>query len=562
MNTQVPAERRAAAQPFEPALSHPRLAGWLAIRPLAIGVTLLVLLGLALVPRFSGLELASTADEGYWIQRSLRFGAALARGDLKSTYRTGHPGVTVMWLGTLGIGPDRLEAFLPTRYTSHLAIQTHPEFLPTFHAARAAIAVATSLLAVGVIFLAWRLLGPGPALLGGGLLLIDPYLIGMSRVLHPDALLGWLMAASALAGLIYFQAGGRWPYLLISGLAGGLATLTKAPAAFISLYSALIGLTSRRWPLGGRLARVGLWGLLALGIYVALWPALWVNFFGRIANVIQFTLRIGGQPHSHWPNYFLGQAFVGDPGLAYYPIALAFRLSPVVLVGLALLPLALIRALPHRSRLLWMGAYVLLFMLFMAPAPKKLDRYMVPAQVMLDLLAGAGYWWLLASVRPRALRAAALGAPLLVQALLCWQSYPYPIAYYNPLLGGAVGAQRAMIVGWGEGLDQVATYLNARPNAESAVASVHYEHVFRPRFRGTTARPLAPVEIDYLILYVNMRQRLQVLSGPQRDLIEQEPVFIARVNGVDFAWVYRASPPLLQALPSTELDDEDDEEST
>jgi hypothetical protein len=199
-------------------------------------------------------------------------------------------------------------------------------------------------------------------------------------------------------------------------------------------------------------------------------------------------------------------------------------------------------------------------MLFMSPAPKKLDRYMLPAQVMLDLLAGAGYWWLFGALRPRRLAAAALGAPLLAQALLCWQSYPYPIAFYNPLLGGLAGAERTIIVGWGEGLEQAAAYLNAQPNAAEQVVSVHYEHVLRPRLRARTVRPTAPVAIDYLVLYINMRQRHQVLTAPQRALAGQEPVFTARVNGVEYAWVYQATPAVLQALPGQPQEPEDDDD--
>ena len=66
---------------------------------------------LALLPRLIELRPTYTSDEAYWMQRTVRFGAALARGDLAQTYRSGHPGVTTMWVGLLGIGPQRLEPF-------------------------------------------------------------------------------------------------------------------------------------------------------------------------------------------------------------------------------------------------------------------------------------------------------------------------------------------------------------------------------------------------------------------------------------------------------------------
>ena len=44
---------------------------------------------------------------------------------------------------------------------------------------------------------------------------------------------------------------------------------------------------------------------------------------------------------------------------------------------------------------------------------------------------------------------------------------PYPLSYYNPLLGGGATASRWLLVGWGEGLDQVAVYLNAQDGADA-----------------------------------------------------------------------------------------------
>ena len=38
-----------------------------------------------------------TSDEGYWLQRTVRFGEAVLTRDWVQTARSGHPGVTVMW---------------------------------------------------------------------------------------------------------------------------------------------------------------------------------------------------------------------------------------------------------------------------------------------------------------------------------------------------------------------------------------------------------------------------------------------------------------------------------
>src|SRR5262245_20715741 len=66
---------------------------------------------LGLAARLDGLDLAYTSDEGYWLQRSVKFGEAVLAREWSATARSGHPGVTVMWLGFLGIGPEQVRAY-------------------------------------------------------------------------------------------------------------------------------------------------------------------------------------------------------------------------------------------------------------------------------------------------------------------------------------------------------------------------------------------------------------------------------------------------------------------
>jgi hypothetical protein len=122
---------------------------------------------------------------------------------------------------------------------------------------------------------------------------------------------------------------------------------------------------------------------------------------------------------------------------------------------------------------------------------------------------------------------------------------PYYSAYYNPLTGGAAAAPRIMLVGVGEGLEQAAAYLNAKPRAEQLqVASMRIRE-FEPFFVGQTLevedRPLAYP--DYFVTYSSGVQRgfdadlLAALEGSQ-------PEFVARAgNGLAYAWVY-ANPVL------------------
>jgi hypothetical protein len=118
--------------------------------------------------------------------------------------------------------------------------------------------------------------------------------------------------------------------------------------------------------------------------------------------------------------------------------------------------------------------------------------------------------------------------------------HPYSLAYYNPLLGGGAAAHRIVLVGWGEGLDQVARYINARPRplGEPTIAT-SYHRVLQAHLEGS-AVPLDRVRLaDYVVPYVNTLQR-----GAERETLAPfldaaTPEFVARINGIEYARVYR-----------------------
>jgi hypothetical protein len=508
----------------------------------------------ALGTRLVGSSITYTSDEGYWMQRAIRFGGALARGDFEMTYRIGHPGVTVMWVGLAGIGPQRLASFQAQRFTGYTSLERDPRYGETFAAARLEMIRTTALLIAAVVGLAWILLGREAGLLGGALLLFDPYVVGMTRLLHVDALLAPLMSVSALAGLIWWRDRQR-RYLMLSAVAGGLALLTKAPAAYLPIFFATVGIVTgclwrapSLWLLSG-----AAWGLIASAVYVGLWPAMWVDPIGTATDVVRFAMREGGQPHN-WSSFFLGEPRTADPGPLFYPVTLAYRLGPIILLGLLVALISMLRRPRDLMIVLGLLGYAIGFIALMTVGGKKFDRYLLPAIVMLDLLAGVGLWMLFRTLRHVRVRRAAIVATIAAQGVLLWSAYPYPIAFYNPALGGVAGAQRVMLVGWGEGLDQVAAYLNGRRGSDRLVASTLYHHALRPLFRGRTQRIVEPVSPDYFVVYINMAQRQLIPRGIQ-DLIQgRDPELIVRVHGVEYAWVYRLPPGLPTIAPGQPLE--------
>src|SRR5512139_3627870 len=66
-------------------------------------IAALLIFVIALFARSGALRQYVAPDEPSWVWRSLNFSQALATGDWAGTAQMGHPGVTTMWLGSLGI---------------------------------------------------------------------------------------------------------------------------------------------------------------------------------------------------------------------------------------------------------------------------------------------------------------------------------------------------------------------------------------------------------------------------------------------------------------------------
>ena len=101
-----------------------------------------------------------------------------------------------------------------------------------------------------------------------------------------------------------------------------------------------------------------------------------------------------------------------------------------------------------------------------------------------------------------------------------------------------------------DGTDQVAAYLDRKPNAERLVVTSLYHDLIHPLFRGRGVPPWDWRQADYLAEYVNMDQR-NLAPEPLQPLVrESPPEFTVRINGLDYVRLYRI-PPELKARPDS-----------
>lgn len=520
-------------------------------------LTLLLIGALALLPRVYGLADFITTDEAYhWIERAERFHRAIAEQDWAATRITGHPGVTLMWLGSLGLSLERLALAqgwinLPSEL-EHLAWLRLPAAL-----------LQALLIPVGYLLLR-RLVAPTTALIAALLWATTPYLVAHSRLLHLDALLTTFVTLTLLSVLIAVRATHPLRWLAGAGWLAGLALLTKGPALILLPSVGL--LLFWQIPAHGlleRLRRAIGWYLLWLGsaalLVGLLWPALWVVPDRAIVKYVGEIIDNGGRPNGAG-QFFMGQT-IDDPGPWFYLVANLFRMTPAVLAGLLALPLAHWRQPEARRVLLALAAFIAFWTLIMTLGPKKFDRYVLPTWPALLILAAAG----LNGIRELGLRMlnwsrrsvtfqqlATIGAGLLLVAILVQPAlryYPHYLSYYNPLLGGGHVAQRNLLIGWGEGMDQVGAYLRTRPDLD-------YGPVLTALPR--TLRPFVPIptkniyELDqgtqnYAVVYLESLQR-----GAYPDLYAQVqqtvPIKTITIHGINYARIYQLPKPFAQPI--------------
>jgi hypothetical protein len=320
-------------------------------------------------------------------------------------------------------------------------------------------------------------------------------------------------------------------------------------------------LRGARWRPG--LAALVAWSAAAAVVYVLVWPSMWVDPVGTVQEVLAKAVDEGASPHDSG-NYFLGRP-VEDPGPLFYPVAAAFRLTPLALAGLLAAAWTVARRREGgedgRSLVLRLAAWAVFFTAFMTIGPKKFDRYLLPALAALDVVAGIGLAWLGGALwgrlrdsgrRPLPSWAVTAGIVALVQGSVALSALPYPLAYYNPLLGGTTAAPRVLLVGWGEGYDIAARCLNGEPGAADRVAAVRGLSNFAPLFAGQTRSTASykPGRTDYVVLYISQLQR-----GQDMDVIASysgvvPPLCTGTIGGLDYVWVYRnrTIQPVLDAL--------------
>lgn len=551
---------------------------------------ILCLFSIVCIPWFLSLEAHWSSDEARWLRRSAQFMSAVKKGEFSDTLIAYHPGVTTMWV-----------AGLRTFF-----LQPHVD-VPNLVRARWFIGIVV-LVGIGIAcLLLYKLFGRWVALTSFACFAYSPFFLAQTRRVHTDALAAIFILLTLLLFLLYCQNRQSYHYLVLSGIAFGLAVLSKSHA-LILLPWVLFGLFlfRNRDEYAGQFLKYATEVLCFLNCAaltgIALWPIFWRPFFGLMAFCL-FGLTITllkGMGNERWrvgligaasiglvllcisatqsvwnvfdrinwavttphevKHFFLGKA-VSDPGWLFYPFVLIIKSTPLML------PLALVgcillwrqrkrsaEALRQFQMALALVAGVVLFTVCLSLTSKKFSRYLLPAFLMLEVLAAIGFVeglkWSYVTLRSRfGINATSRDKrPLAVIACLCFffiQVYPvitlhpYYGTYYN-LCWRGIDITKIITVGEASGLDLAANYLNQKPRAQYMWVQVSplARQFVRRYFRGYTYRADRPTGMlpHYEVVYIRDSQIGRV---PQAGTRNGELEAVITLNGIDHVWIYR-----------------------
>ena len=428
-----------------------------------------------------------TTDERTWLVLSATFDEAVEQGRPADTTVGGPdlatmPGVTTMMIGTAAIRTWNLGAALGV--VPHSTEAALVGSLTVLDLAQIFMGFATAALVALLAFLVARWSTPVAGAVVGLLLATEPFLVAHGAVLHTDELVALFGMAAALSLALALGvptstslAGRRRAGVGAGALFAG-ALLTKVTALVFlpgMVLVVLVALWRGRRPAAGdrvpatiphpsrrMVARlVVAFAVTAVVVTFVADPALWVAPV-REARFVAESAEMGSAGHQQ---FYRGE-ITATPGPTFYPVSLALRTTPWFLLAAVVAGVAVWVRPATRSRAAVLACIGIPILVLLGLAAKQFDRYGIALLVVAAVVVGVAAGDLAGALRRRGLPMARLGAVAACGAALvvAWSAdvAPWGLAHYNPLLGGADRAERTVLVGWGEGIEQASGFVARR----------------------------------------------------------------------------------------------------
>ena len=498
----------------------------------------------------------ASQDTALWMARSEVFSDALRTGHLEdasaSTLAAGTmPGTTVMWVGSIA------RAVNAAGISAGVWASDSPDARGSWRTltiAQVGIAIVCALLIGLITYLVgqWTM-NWYAAFFAGLFLATEPWLVALGAELHTDEMSALFGAAGILA-LAYalgvpdtrVRPHNTTLWAVVAGILFVQAPLTKLPglglglgfagvAAWAAIREHARGRDTRRPDL-----RAATIAFVAAAITVPIaYPAMLVAPVDQWRDLMH-SFSMGGTGHLQ---FFRG-TITPTPGPTFYLVALPWRMTPWLLVGITLgIPAALaFRRIRLHAVILIAAALPLA--LYMSTAAKQFDRYSLVFYVPLILAAaiglGDGVRRLTGSAR--GVVVATMAVVGVVAVAVSTAQVPTGTAYYNPLFGGTKGAQNVLLIGNGEGVREAVDLIARRVGGKCDGVTVSGAEVLATLHVPCSQPPAKGVPPRFSIVYIANAQRV-VPGRAEAFTALREPVGTVTVHGVVYASVWEDKRP-------------------
>jgi hypothetical protein len=395
---------------------------------------------------------------------------------------------------------------------------------------------------------------------------------------------------SLTAFAVYLFNDRRALFLILSGLAGGLAQLTKSNALAMAAGMGVLLLVhfhharanGRKDAFPKTIKPFLVWLAVLAFSYFILWPGMWVApgkmLYQVYGNAFSYALQGSRLTIAEELDASRFSLNTNLEEIREMVKVFFFRTTPLTWIGILLgfsLPFARDREAPA-----WTGLFVLLltinaaaFLLLIGIAQgRNSPHYILSSYLSLNLLAGLGWYFSLArllepfSFLRRFGHLAALSLAMLAQSWSAVSAYPYYFTYRNPVLVAAGWYADFPQFPYGEGLELAARHLAELPGAPETTVFSYYSRGCFSYFYPGKAISFRPYYVDgdhagdlldnlrasdYLVVYYANQGQLPHYGKFLAVLSTIEPVKVIWLDGYEYIRIYDVGefpPEIFEAL--------------
>lgn len=396
-------------------------------------------------------------DVWKWKARSYDFGSGIFSLNFEKTIQKYHPGVTLMWLGTVSI--KFFNVYLDISKISPDSISS----LFGLHFVQKLLVVLATAISIGFAFYPLRVLfGKKYALISFFLLTLEPFYMALTREFHLEGLMSTFMLVSIIWYFYNFVEPSK-KKLFLAAFFAGLAFLTKTSSLYLIPF---FGLTTflyyfiyhKQIFVKKFIFTYFIFLLTSIFVVFLMWPALWTNTLEALQAIQRGIVTIGvDREHEQ---YYFGK-LVFDPGPFYYLVVYALRSSAILFIGIILAFIFAQKYTNEKNKLFI--RYLLIFTFFyfieLTIPSKKLDRYILPAFTSLILICSFFYEKVYDYLQQTKLpKFAPYTILLFLPVFTCLRIHPDYFSFYNPLFGGLKTGIRVLEPKWLIGTPQIISY--------------------------------------------------------------------------------------------------------